>query len=491
MRIVMLTDDVQIDRRILLEAEALIDVGHEVILLAGESPREPRHHLAGSVKVERARPAPLIETACDHYVDLSDRAVTKVATWNERFRLRTQRWRRPLGTALREVSRGGAWAAGELLVLQSKAARRGVKLLGRLDNRLRRLDGRERHLVDRIRFYRPDVIHAHDLPQLRPAVVAKRALHVPLVYDAHELYPDIHTLRPRWKRVLARREATCIHSCDRVITVNGYIARIMAERYGIPEPAVILNATAPPPGFDERERYDRFRTELPIPRDAVIVLYQGWMSLDRGLDPLLRSMALVTNPRVHLVMMGYGEGRDVLPPLARDLGLGHRIHFKDAVPQSELLFWTASADAGIIPYPPVDLNNYLCSPNKLFEFITARLPIIANDLPFLRDVVAGNDFGVVRKLDTPADFAAAIDSMFADIPGGTEHFRRSLIRSGNRFGWSVQQEKLLSLYGQFAAPQHAVASGVDGGEVRRSAALDRAGAMARGAQPCTSRPHAR
>jgi glycosyltransferase involved in cell wall biosynthesis len=333
-----------------------------------------------------------------------------------------------------------------LLSVQERVVHRAPALL----RRLRRLDDRERHLVERIRFYRPDVIHAHDLPQLRPAAVAKRELGVPLVYDAHELYPEIHTLTPPQKRLLAKREARYIRSCDLVITVNGYLAGIMAERYGIAAPAVILNATVAPAGFDERERYDRFRAVLPIPRDAVVLLYQGWMPPDRpGLDPLVRSMALVTNPRVHLVMMGYGEERDVLPSLTRELGLSNRIHFKDAVPQSELLFWTASADAGIIPYLPVDLNTHFCSPNKLFEFITARLPIIANDLPFLRDVVANNGFGVIRKLETPADYAAAIDTMFDDFPTRTEHFRNSLLASGSRFAWCVEQEKLLSLYRQF------------------------------------------
>lgn len=475
MRIVMLADDVQIDRRILLEAETLIAAGHEVILLARKSPDQPSHHFEGSVKVERVgSPTPprsrrLIESACKCYVSWSDRASTKVASWNEHVQVRTQRSRRPLAGVLRKLSRGCARAVRRLLSLQASVARRAARLLCRLDVKLRRLDDREFHLVERIRFYRPDVIHAHDLPQLRPAVAAKRAFGVPLVYDAHEQYPEIDRLTPREKRELAKREAQCTPSCDLVVTVNPYMARIMAERYGIPEPAVILNAAAPPPGFDERERYDRFRAVLPIPRDALILLYQGWMPPDRpGLEPLVRSIPLVTNPRVHLVMMGYGEGHDVFPSLARELGVSHRIHFKQAVSQSELLFWTASADAGIIPYLPVDPNTRFCSPNKLYEFIVARLPVVANDLPYLRDVVADNGFGVIWKLDTPADFAAAIDRVFEDFPAGAERFRAAMMRSGNRFAWSAQEEKLLSLYRPFVTVEHAATRKSAGGAARPS-----------------------
>ena len=48
------------------------------------------------------------------------------------------------------------------------------------------------------------------------------------------------------------------------------------------------------------------------------------------------------------------------------------------VPQKELLDYTAGADFGIIPYPAIDLNTKYCTPNKMFEFVSAEIPIIAN-----------------------------------------------------------------------------------------------------------------
>ena len=69
------------------------------------------------------------------------------------------------------------------------------------------------------------------------------------------------------------------------------------------------------------------------------------------------------------------------------VSFGSRIHFLDPVSQDELLSWTAGADIGIVPYPPIDLNSRLCTPNKLFEFIVAEVPILANDLPELRRFV--------------------------------------------------------------------------------------------------------
>src|SRR5205085_1483955 len=113
------------------------------------------------------------------------------------------------------------------------------------------------------------------------------------------------------------------------------------------------------------------------------------------------------------VFMGYGEYQQVLAGLAAQAGVTERVHFLPPVHQADLLAWCASADLGIIPYQPVDLNNYYSSPNKLFDFIHARVPLVASDLPFLRQVIAGHGLGTVARLDRPAAYAEAIMSVLS------------------------------------------------------------------------------
>jgi glycosyltransferase involved in cell wall biosynthesis len=109
--------------------------------------------------------------------------------------------------------------------------------------RLGLLPHHESVLMDSVVFYDPDVLHAHDLPRLRVATKAKKRLGVPLIYDAHELYPEIATQTLAQKKILNRREKRCIKYADAVITVNEFIADEMAKRYRIEKPQVILNAT--------------------------------------------------------------------------------------------------------------------------------------------------------------------------------------------------------------------------------------------------------
>ena len=47
----------------------------------------------------------------------------------------------------------------------------------------------------------------------------------------------------------------------------------------------------------------------------------------------------------------------------------------------------------VVPYQATCLNNFICTPNKMFEYIAAGLPILANDLPEMRKFIAGYDIG--------------------------------------------------------------------------------------------------
>lgn len=504
MRIVMITDDVQIDRRILHEADSLIAVGHEIILVALHEEGLPKHEWIGRIKVERFTssdpppqnfPEPADLKAILWIINTRSMGWLKALiltfwisfglarTWLRRILLAV--WRKLL-LAIWDRLR---WLANDI---RSRIARHPRSMSSRFYRVLLRaaayvlkqlpisraidpdtfigeprsltpndgvslppLTSRELLLLARIRRFNPDVIHAHDLPQLGIAIYLKRLLNVPVVYDAHELYPEIDGLTPEAKMQLARKEQTFIREADCVITVNPLIANEMANRYGICQPLVVLNATKLPAGFDPTVRYQLLRNQFAIGDNDTILLYQGWMSRNRGLQALCGAMAMVPKS-IHLVFMGYGDAQEELQNIARTRGLESQVHFKGAVPQSELLFWTASADAGIIPYQGIDLNYYYCSPNKLFEFILAGLPIIANDLPFLRSVVAGQGFGIVQALDDEQAYAEAIKAMFDLTVGGPARFRQAILDQQNQYSWEHEEQKIIAAYRNLSNVDHFV-----------------------------------
>lgn len=289
-----------------------------------------------------------------------------------------------------------------------------------------------------------DVYHAHDLNNLELAHLAAQAVGAGLVYDSHELFPEIAN---RWirlrRRAWRRLEKRLIKRADLTVTVNEFIAEELHRRYGVPTPLVVMNCPDPPPGFDPAAPHDLIRERLQIPQGRKIVLYQGWMWEGRGLESLVRCAPLLAGEAV-VVFMGYGDYAEKLEKLAAACSPGS-VRFMPPVPQSQLLAYCASADVGVIPYQAVDLNNYYSSPNKLFDYIQAGLPIVASDLPFLRKVVAGDGLGLVAPLTTPESYAGAINRLLT-MPDGGAQIRANMRRVAPRYTWQAQARGLVEAY---------------------------------------------
>lgn len=287
------------------------------------------------------------------------------------------------------------------------------------------------------REFPSDVVQVHDLPALEAGAELAATWGVPLVYDAHELYPEQKSFSAVQRRICSRAEAEQIKKADLVFAVNESIGEEMARRYQIAKPVTLLNAIDPLPEFDPTARYDLLREKLNLPSERRILLFQGGFAPHRNLETLIQAMAYVKAQDVDLVMMGFGAFGDLLKAKAMRLKLlGTRIHFLPAVPQSELLQHSASADIGIIPYPHVDLNSYYCTPNKLFEFIQAGLPILANDSPELNRFVRANGFGHSAAMASAKQIAQAIDAAFGT--GDFAAWRGNIQRKRRTFAWVAQ-----------------------------------------------------
>ena len=294
------------------------------------------------------------------------------------------------------------------------------------------------------RHYRAEVVIAEDLPALPAAARLAREWQVPLIYDSHELYAEQKTFSGAQKRIMRRAEGDLIRQCAATFTVNDSIADEMARRYRCARPHVLLNVVDPPEGFDVGARHERLRKHFCWPGDRVILLFQGGLAANRNLENLVESMAFVRNDRLVLVLMGDGPIKDRLRDAARARDVADRVFFKDAVPQEELAFWTASADIGVIPYPNVDLNTYYCTPNKLFEYIQAGLPILANDLPELRRYVGETGFGVTVAMRKPSAIAAALDAWLSD-PAKLRAARETLLAKREEFTWRASRVSFLEI----------------------------------------------
>jgi glycosyltransferase involved in cell wall biosynthesis len=288
-----------------------------------------------------------------------------------------------------------------------------------------------------------DAIHCHDLPTL-PAAVALAGRHAgtKIVYDSHEWFPFQFTNRHvehYWLEI----ERAHIKQADAVITVNESIADELAGCHGIDTPDVVYNSygigNGVAPVNDET-----FAHHFGVSDRKFTVLYQGNFAADRNIETLIAAFQQL-NGSARLFLLGDGPHRDALQQHCRTSGLNN-VHFGAWVSQAELLRYTARADLGVIPYLGGSCRNTLyCTPNKLFEFIEARVPICASDLPELRKIITRHGNGDVYPMDNATRIAQAI----RDAQARAEHgaFPPTCLDTARAaYSWSKQVEALLGVY---------------------------------------------
>lgn len=299
---------------------------------------------------------------------------------------------------------------------------------------------RSAKLVKEERF---DTFHAHDLNTLPVATFLARRSGARLVYDAHELYPEVSTLSRREAGIWRRVESLLIKRPDHIITVGQSIAEEFVRRYGVPQPRVLLNCPAATPianrptGHPLRERAGLLADSRPI------VLYQGGFAPHRGLEQLVDAARELRH--ASLVLMGWGLLEEQLRDRIASAGLEGTVRLIPPARREELLALTADADVGVIPYRPVGLNNTFTTPNKLFEYIRAGVAIAASRLPELVRFVEEPRLGATFNPDDPADIARVLNHLTED-PDRLAAIRRRTVAARDQFVWEREAEVLLAVY---------------------------------------------
>ena len=284
---------------------------------------------------------------------------------------------------------------------------------------------------------RADVYHAHDLNTALPVYIAAKLRRAKYIYDAHEISTD----RVGWKnkRLWTFIERRIVCNADGFITTNGARAEFFRQTYGRDDVTIVRNV----PEYVEVQKSNKIRDELGISSDVPILLYQGGLQADRGLELMVDMMRDI--PNAVLVFIGDGRLRPILEAKIASHNLSNRVKLLGRVSMDELLTYTASATVGLQLLKNTCLNHYTACSNKLYEYLMAELPVVASDFPELRKVVEQERIGL---LVDPDDREAVIDSINTLL--SDERFyrscRRNAARAKRNYHWSLEEANLLSLY---------------------------------------------
>ncbi|MCE8024795.1 MULTISPECIES: glycosyltransferase family 4 protein [Halomonadaceae] len=323
--------------------------------------------------------------------------------------------------------------------------RDGVSIVdvGKLPGRLNRVVKTTQRVLEQARQLDADIYHLHD-PELMPVGRRLKRQGKCVVYDAHEDLPRQmlakHYLNKFTRHVLSRGVETyqrrvCRHF-DAVVAATPYIR----DRFEEFHPQVVDVNNFPMQGELDGAPDARLTSAVG---EAPAVCYVGGIAEVRGIRELVRAMERVEQ-ECRLQLAGDFKQLSLEQEVMTYAGWA-RVEAHGYLDRAGVRRVMAGSIAGLVTLHPI--INYLDAlPVKMFEYMSAGLPVIASDFPLWREIVEGSDCGIcVDPLD-PEAIAEAIDFIVTHPERAREMGRNGQRAVAERYNWQQEERKLLDTY---------------------------------------------
>lgn len=286
------------------------------------------------------------------------------------------------------------------------------------------------------RRLRADIYHFHD-PELLPWGLLLRLGGGKVIYDTHEHLPE-DILTKHYLPGSLRRGLSFLAGHAELLAARGLNAVIAAYPHiesrfkDLAVPSVSIcnyplgNELHTPRRWEDRQMQ---------------ACYIGGISVNRGIRELAAAAALC---RTHLVLAGPMWDRLTLEDAATLPGWG-QLSYRGVISRAAVAEVMGRSRVGIVTFLPT-VSHINAHPNKLFEYMSAGIPVVASDFPLWREIVAATGSGLCVDPANPAAIAAAIDRLAGDTDFGAQCGLNGIRAVAGEFNWSSQARKLLDLY---------------------------------------------
>lgn len=272
-------------------------------------------------------------------------------------------------------------------------------------------------------FRKADVIYSRDALILFQYLLLGRIL----VFEAHG--------RPSFiSRIVARR-------AYRVIVISKGLKSVYQTAGVTPEKLVVAPDAVDLDLFDNVPARQGAREEVGLPVGKRVVLYAGHLYPRKGADTLAATAELV--PTAHFVFVGGAS--DDLAVFRKRWGSGANIEIIGHVPHAQIPLYLRAADVLALPNSGKDEDSArFTSPMKLFEYMASGTPIVASDVPAIREVLSDESAYFIPP-DDPAALAASIEKALDDTPAASRIAVRAhqLVQS---YSWKGRAGKILAAF---------------------------------------------
>lgn len=287
-----------------------------------------------------------------------------------------------------------------------------------------------RAALERLADTQADIVIANDLSALPLACRVAGA--APVIFDAHEFAIEEHADRAWWKALMAPYVDALLRGylprIAGMMTVAPGIAELYEKTYGA-KSVVVTNA--PPAAALE-----------PSPVGSPIrLIHHGHAHPQRSIELTIEATDLLDD-RFELDLMLMPNGSRYFGRIERLVAERPRVRLVEPVPTREIVRTCNEYDVGVFLLPPSNENMRLVLPNKLFEFIQARLAVVIGPSPEMARIVRESGCGLVAQDFTPEGLATELRDL---TPERIAHYKRQADRAASYLNAESNRDTVLRL----------------------------------------------
>lgn len=240
---------------------------------------------------------------------------------------------------------------------------------------------------------------------------------------------------------IREREMLCIQGADAIITPSEVIKENLVELGTSADKITVIPNGAEP---------DRTKQLRPEEAPEKYLIYIGALQSWQGIYTLLRAFSRLKDlPNLKLVICASTKKRTMKQYLkfAAKLGIEENVIWLERLPKAELKQWLYHSLLSLAPLSECARNiNQGCCPLKILESMALAVPVIASDLPVVRELISHGKNGYLVRPDRPDDLSRAI-RIALEYPKN----RRAVAHEGqltieSKFTWRAAEEKLRTFY---------------------------------------------
>ncbi len=255
-----------------------------------------------------------------------------------------------------------------------------------------------------------DIVISSDLFSLPIAWLISAKCHAKMIYDSRELYSSLASTKNRQiiQSLITYFEKFFALKCSVILTVNQSIAQLISSKFK-KQIYVIKNFPSVKWKSKKVVKYERQVNNA--------LLYLGLFHPERGFDVYFELIKRLSPEfsDIRLFLVGKGELKSLLLEEIRRQNLESKVEILGPYSSDEvIIFPNIKNIVGLCILKPISLSYFYSLPNKIFEYIQAKIPFIASDFPEIRSIVETYRVGILVNPSNLTEIVEATKKLLSD-----------------------------------------------------------------------------